>query len=155
MGRDEFMTGLRRALAGKVEYEVIEETVRYYEDYLDTQIRQGKEEEEVLAGLGKPALIAKSIVSASRSGRRGADIPVTVYDEQEENDAKHSGFSRSWLGDQGIRLIMNMPRWLTFLLAGIVLLLVIGFCLTALSVLAPVLIPLAIVLFVIHLIRNR
>ncbi|MBR1691282.1 MAG: DUF1700 domain-containing protein [Lachnospiraceae bacterium] len=155
MGRDEFMTGLRRALAGKVEYEVIEETVRYYEDYLDTQIRQGKKEEEVLTGLGKPALIAKSIVSASRSGRRNADTPVTVYDEQEENDAKHSRFSRSWLGDQGIRLIMNMPRWLTFLLAGIVLLLVIGFCLTVLSVLAPVLIPLVIVLFVLHLIRNR
>ena len=152
MNRREFIDGLRRALAGKVESEVIDENVRYYEDYIDTQIRQGMSEEAVLKKLGKPTFLAKSIVSAWQSGQGNADRSETVYDEQE--DGKNIRFSRSRLGDKGVRLIMKMPGWLTVFLSALFLFAVIGFVLSLLSALAPVLIPLVLIFVVIH-IANR
>ena len=66
MLKQEFLDGLRRALAGKVDVEVIDETIRYYEDYIDMQIKKGESEASVMEQLGKPQLIAKSIVDANK-----------------------------------------------------------------------------------------
>jgi len=152
MSRHEFIDGLRRALAGKVEPEIIDENVRYYEDYIDTQIRGGLSEESVLETLGKPAFLAKSIVNAARSGRGNGDRAETIYDENDNDNS--SRFSRSWLGDKGVRLIMNMPGWLAICLAALVLFAVIGLLFSILSALAPVLIPLLVILVVIHFVRR-
>lgn len=154
MGRQEFIDGLRRALAGRVEPEVIEDAVRYYEDYMDIQLRQGKSLDEVLQDLGRPALIAKSIVSANQSGRGDDTQAGSIYEEGVDFDEDSPRSSRSRLGERGVRLIMRMPGWLTILLAAVVLLLVLWVILSILSVLAPVILVLLIPFVLMLLIRR-
>ncbi len=65
MNRREFITELRKSMSGSFAPEEIDNTVVYYEDYIDMQIKKGKTEEEVLRALGDPRLLAKSMKAAS------------------------------------------------------------------------------------------
>lgn len=150
MNRREFIEGLRRALAGKVEVELIDDTVRYYEDYFDTQIRMGKSEQEVLDALGNPALIAKSIVSANRQDDMVGERTKEIYEEEE-----HRRYSRSRFGDKGVQFIMKMPGWLVTLLVVILVLGLISLFFSVLSFLAPVFVPIFIVVFVIKMLGKK
>ena len=51
MTKQEFLEKLRLALNGRVSPAQLMENLSYYEDYINTEIRKGKGEEEVLAGL--------------------------------------------------------------------------------------------------------
>ena len=149
MTRNEFLDGLRRALAGKVDLEQINETVRYYEDYIDIQIKSGKSEKEILENLGKPQLIAKSIINAKRNGQESG------VDNQEICEEETQRYSRSKLGDKGVRFIMNMPGWLAAFLALLILFVFIWLCFSVLSFLAPILIPVAIILGIITFVARK
>lgn len=76
MTKQVFLNELREALTGEVSSEVIMDTYRYYSDYIDEEVRGGKSEEEVIEELGKPFMIARSIITA-QSGMRDADIEYT------------------------------------------------------------------------------
>lgn len=76
MTRQEFLDELRAALTGEVSAEAIMDAYRYYSDYIDEEVRKGKTEAEVIEELGKPVLIAKSIIAAS-TGERAADMEYT------------------------------------------------------------------------------
>ena len=69
MNKYEFITGLQRHLTGKVSVEKLQELTAYYNDYIDSQIRKGRTEEEVLKELGDPRLLAKTI-SLIKSSRK-------------------------------------------------------------------------------------
>ena len=62
MTQIEFVTELEQALRGNVEERIIQENVRYYNDYISEQRAAGKSEEEIFASLGSPRLIAKTII---------------------------------------------------------------------------------------------
>ena len=62
MTKQDFLDGLRRSLSAGLETEQINEHIRYYSDYIDSQIRKGIAEEEVMASLGEPRWIAKTIL---------------------------------------------------------------------------------------------
>ena len=62
MSKQEFLDGLRRSLAGSLESREINEHINYYSDYIDSQIRKGISEEEVMNSLGEPRLIAKTLL---------------------------------------------------------------------------------------------
>ena len=64
MNKQEFVDRLRVSLSGKIPPGQVEENARYYEDYINTQIRLGETEESVLDGLGDPRSIAR-LLSAS------------------------------------------------------------------------------------------
>lgn len=66
MNRYEFISTLRTALTGKVPATTVEDNIRYYEEYIEIQLRQGRSEEEVLEGLGDPRLLAKTIIEANK-----------------------------------------------------------------------------------------
>ena len=48
MTKRQFMEGLRSSLEGMVSQAVIQENMNYYEDYINEQIRNGKNEQDVL-----------------------------------------------------------------------------------------------------------
>lgn len=73
MDKENFLRMLQNALVGAVGPEVVNENMSYYENYINTQIRMGKSEEEVFAQLGDPRLIAKSIISANLGGDRNVE----------------------------------------------------------------------------------
>ncbi len=83
MNKIEFVDTLRRSISSVGDYAFVNETIDYYQNYIETAIRQGRSEEEVMEELGDPRLIAKSIL-ASR-GVAGATETV-----EEDNVARES-----------------------------------------------------------------
>ena len=69
MSRQEFLQRLRETLSGEVPGSVIEENIRYYEEYITTEVRNGSTEEAVIASIGDPRLIARTILEASENAK--------------------------------------------------------------------------------------
>ena len=65
MDKTEFMDKLRRALNGNISPSMVQDNVSYYEDYIDSEIRKGKTEKEVMDMLGDPRLIARTIIDTN------------------------------------------------------------------------------------------
>lgn len=84
MDRQEFVSRLRACLSGRISPALVEENTRYYEDYINTQIRLGEPEESVLETLGDPRLIARSIVAADSVKTGKTDEGREYYDGGEE-----------------------------------------------------------------------
>ena len=66
MNRYEFISTLRTALTGKVPGTTVEDNIQYYEEYIEIQLRQGKDEAAVLEALGDPRLLARTIIEANK-----------------------------------------------------------------------------------------
>lgn len=145
MNRTEFIDRLQRALAGTLDSSQVAENVRYYQDYINGEIQKGKTEEEVIASLGEPRLLAKSIIEASKRTGSGETVHET-YDEEYgtvTGDEVQNGKT------------IKMPGWLLTLIVVVVLLLVIGVVFSVVGVLAPIIIPVLVVILVIRLIQDR
>ncbi len=72
MTKQEFLDELRQSLSGVVSSESIMDAYRYYATYIEEEMRGGKSEEQVVEELGRPSLIARSIIAA-HTGERQAD----------------------------------------------------------------------------------
>ena len=81
MDKEEFIMKLQHALAGGISGSQTAEHVRYYREYIDSEIHKGRTEEEILEQLGDPRLLARSIVDANR--RSGAAYSAAQeYDDE-------------------------------------------------------------------------
>lgn len=65
MNREEFLQGLQKALSGQISPSAVQENLRYYDDYIRTEVRKGRTESEVMEELGDPRLIARTIVDTT------------------------------------------------------------------------------------------
>ena len=70
MNKQDFIDRLRMALNGRVSPGLVMDNVNYYEDYINTEIRKGRTEEEVLESLGDPRLIARTIIQTNGGDNR-------------------------------------------------------------------------------------
>lgn len=95
------MSRLRTALSGKLSPAAVEENARYYEEYINTQMRLGEAEEEVLASLGDPRLIARSIVAAESAQDGGAE---QGYDDIQDSRERGGLFHR-------LLRLSSLPSW--------------------------------------------
>ena len=145
MNRAEFIDKLQRALAGALDSSQVAENVRYYQDYINGEIQKGKTEEEVIASLGEPRLLAKSIIEASKRNGSG-EAAYETYDEE---------YGTVTEDDRQNGKTVKMPGWLFMLIVVVILLLVIGVVFSVVGVLAPIIIPVLVVILVIRLIQDR
>ena len=109
MTKQEFLDSLRRSLVNGLETAEINEHIRYYSDYIDSQIRMGAAEEEVMASLGEPRLIAKTLL-----GMEGVETVAEEYVEDEnvrEADYRYLNFNGKTL---------KIPAWLFTILICVV-----------------------------------
>ncbi|MCM1268858.1 MAG: hypothetical protein NC302_13225 [Bacteroidales bacterium] len=148
MERREFMDRLQRALAGGLSSSRVAENVRYYEDYIDMEVRKGRSEAEVLSTLGDPRLLAKSIIEANKRAGYSEGTNQNFDEETWENGGEPQG-SRASGG------VVRMPGWLVLLIVIVVMLLIIGVVFHLISLLAPVIIPVLIVVLVYQFFRSR
>lgn len=65
MNREEFLRGLGASLNGAVPPSVIQENLRYYDEYIRSEVARGRSEEEVIDEIGGYRLIAKTIIEAN------------------------------------------------------------------------------------------
>lgn len=142
------MDRLQRALAGGVNSSQVAENVRYYQDYIDTEIRKGRSETEVLSSLGDPRLLARSIIEANKRAGYVAGTNQNFDEETQEDDGEKEG-SRASGG------AVRIPGWLIILFVIVIALLIIGVVFSVISLLAPIIIPVLIVVLLYNFIRSR
>lgn len=159
MNKQEFLEKLRLALNGRVSAGIVAENIRYYEDYINTEIRKGRSEEEVLSQLGDPRLIARTIVQTHGDtglGGRAADIngDSRSFTSQSADSAGERQDSERKKRSIGFRL----PIWLIGIAALIVvvliLVLVLSLVFSVMSVIFPVILIILAVSFVVKLFRD-
>ena len=88
MNKKEFLQALRGELINAVSGQIIEEQLRFYSEYIDTEMGKGREEEEVVAELSAPNLLARSIIEAAEAG--GDRVARTTPFRYEEKDINYA-----------------------------------------------------------------
>lgn len=143
MSKQEFLDGLRRSLTGGLESQEVNEHIRYYSDYIDAQIRMGSTEEAVMASLGEPRLIAKTLL--------GMENVETVTEEYIEDDAGNDSGERYFnVRGKTIRL----PGWLFTILVCILCFCILTVVFAVMTRLMPFFIMFMLGIFVYRAIRN-
>ncbi|MGN0133008.1 MAG: DUF1700 domain-containing protein [Lachnospiraceae bacterium] len=143
MNKYEFITNLQRHLTGKVTPEKLQELTQYYNDYIDSEVRKGKSEEEVLKMLGDPRLLAKSIVETEGE----CSYRENVYEEQGQEQKKLHLNVKAFLTLLAVILILIVVLSVVFNVIGLVLSIFVRYVL-------PVAIPVLLVYFIIQIFRQ-
>lgn len=159
MGKQEFLEMLRLALNGRVSAEIVADNVRYYEDYINIEVRKGRSEEEILAQLGDPRLLARTIVQTHGGpGGKGrtADVSGDTHTYRKRDaDGYNEEPKRGW---RNRFFNLHMPgrlfSVLTLLILTCILVLVITVVFYAISIALPVLLIILAVSFVVKLFRD-
>ena len=133
MNKQDFLDGLRRNLSSINDYNFINDTIAYYENYIESQMRMGKLEEEVMQQLGDPRLIAKSIKATYAS--EGAEETNGYQGFEQEGNTTRRRFVNSTFNFNGKQI--RMPSWLLKAIVIIVLLVAFFIVFTVLRWLAP------------------
>lgn len=150
MDRVEFIERLQRALAGGLSSGQVAENVRYYREYIDSEIRKGRSEAEVMEQLGDPRLLAKSIIEANK--RAGTSYGSNrEYDEEVPEDVRETERDRKASGGR----IVMFPVWLIMLIITVIVLVIIGVILRLIAVFAPVIIVVLVVLLIINVFEKK
>ena len=90
MTKDEFLYALKRALSGEISAEEFNENMRFYEEYIEAEIRKGRTEEDVMRSLGDPRLIAKTIIETS-SPSAGSSYANNSYSQNANSGNEYAG----------------------------------------------------------------
>lgn len=145
------MDSLHRTLAGSLTSSTVNENMRYYEEYFDTQLRLGQREEEIVAGLGDPRLLAKTIIQTSRyqAQNYGSQEYEEVYEDGSQENAQ-DGSSKRFASK-----MYRMPGWLFLVLAILLVFAVISIVSSVVSMFLPVIIPLICVTLIVRLLQKR
>ena len=138
MTRYEFTERLRAALMGEVPDSVVEENIRFYERYISDEMASGKDEAEVLSGLGDPRLIAKTISETwqgqdsnttyySQEATAETYESVPVYEESYQQDRSGAGDGGSYFNMNG--KVYRLDKWYLKLIPIAIVLLILAFVL--------------------------
>lgn len=154
MIRSEFLNGLRNSLQTRVDAKTVEDNVAYYENYILTESRKGRSEEEVLEELGDPSLIADSILNSMGIDPMGYESVVDSYDYSNRNNGYgNDGENKNYTEITGVKAKILV---ITAILAvALVLIGVIAMVLGIIGFLAPVLVPLLIVVLIVRVFFRR
>lgn len=105
MTKEDFIRGLRESLYTEITSIEIENNVRYYNEYIDNQINSGKTIDQVMAELGDPRLIARTIIETSKLGKSNYNnVHSNSYqeaytDESESRNDNVHGYSNTFTFD--------------------------------------------------------
>ncbi|MDE7283147.1 MAG: DUF1700 domain-containing protein [Lachnospiraceae bacterium] len=147
MDKREFMEKLQRALAGGLNSIQVADNMRYYQDYIETEIRKGRSESDVLTQLGDPRLLAKSIIEANKRGGES-------YGSNREYDEEVADNPASEKKVRNFSYALRLPFWLAMLIVTVMVIIVIGIVTSLLSIFLPVLIVALVGILIVKLIQN-
>ena len=92
MNKNEFLSQLKMQLSFSLDKQKIEENIKYYRDYIENEIKNGKSEQEVLNELGSPNLIAKTIVQINNNNKEVYNENLNQNNDRED---KNDNFFKS------------------------------------------------------------
>lgn len=123
MNKAEYVQIIEKALVGNVSPQEVQDTVAYYRDYIDMEIRKGRSEQEVLDQLGNPRLLVKSIIAAKEQRE--------TYDEAKE-------LHEDTMQGKSFRIPLLVVILIVVLVLGLILRLVLPMVIPALLILGIV-----------------
>lgn len=144
MNRYEFINALRAALNGKVPATTVEDNVQYYEEYIEVQLRQGRGEAEVLAALGDPRLLARTIIEANKYAEGTETYGGDGYGEIPAGGSG-KGFWQ-WYQER--------PQWVHTIMSVLIAVFVLFIAFTVLQALFPFILIIVVVTSLYRLIRQ-
>ena len=149
MTKNEFLDKLREALGNDLAATAAQENTQYYSQYILGEMGKGRSEEEVVEELGDPWVIARTIIDTTE-GAQSAGAGYAYESDgqtygQQGNYVRRTGFFRNG----GWRLIVALLGLVGILLAIVA---VVG---GIISLVAPILVPVLIIAFVVRLFGRR
>jgi len=160
MRKEEFLQTLRRALAGNVPPEVVEENIRYYDGYITEEARKGRTEEEVIGEIGDPRLIARTIEDTTDGAGDSRYEAGGSYEYSGSADMGRDGggYTRSPYETGRPFRIFRMDKWYGKLLAMVVVFVVVYLVFSIIggifALLMPFIGPLFMIWLIVTIIRN-
>lgn len=154
MTKQEFVNNIQLALNGKVSPSQVIENVRFYENYINTEIQKGKTEAEVMESLGDPRLIAKTIIQTSGYSGGSAEEGTyrnVDYDDRSRNGRRQTSYYETFEETKGKS---RMPGWFWIIITILSIILIISIIFSVVSFLFPIIIPIILVVFLIKLFRD-
>ena len=150
MERTQFLETLRSQLAGQMHEGKVAAHVRYYEDYIQSQVRGGRSEAEVLTELGDPRLIAKTLLDTD------ADSGGDIY-EEEQTYSSGGAYSDSESGQGRVdkrSYKLDLSTWYGKAIVIVIAVAAVIALVTIIGAVLPFFIVLGIILFVISRLRR-
>ncbi len=112
MKKQEFLEKLYDALCESMDKSEAQIHVKYYKQYIEEKVREGKKEKDVIAELDNPRLIAKSLIEAGDDAFKYSDDvgeDKFEYDDANKNMYENIGISpkgRLYLWGVGILVVL-------------------------------------------------
>lgn len=147
MSRREFLEVLRGQLSGQMTQGRAAAHVRYYEDYIQSQVRNGRSESDVLAELGDPRLIAKTLIDTDDSAAVYSEESYGADDYADNGTESSAGKARSFK--------LDLSTWYGKAIVIAIAALIVILLTTVLVAVAPFLIIFGIVLYLISWYRKK
>lgn len=154
MNKEEFLHALRGQLSGQMHEGTAAAHVQYYRNYIEEQVKKGRTEGDVLAELGDPRLIAKTLLDTdtaasgtvyeSEQGYRSYEESQTYqgYDEPQQQ-----GYVRNYHR-------LDLSTWYGKLIVIVIAVAVIVGLVVLIGTILPFLIGIAIVLYVLSKVKK-
>ncbi len=152
MRKDEFLQMLRRDLNGDVPPAVVEENIRYYDSYITEEISKGRFEEEVIAEIGDPRLIAKNIEDTTEGAEDGQYREGSYEDAGSRSSYEHQESS----ADQGFGKLryIDLSKWYWKVLLIVALFCILSLVFTVIGGIFRIFSPILYSLFIFWLIKT-
>ncbi|MDO4339886.1 MAG: DUF1700 domain-containing protein [Eubacteriales bacterium] len=148
MNKSEFLETLRTQLSGQMQEGKAAAHVRYYEEYIETQVRDGQSESEVLSKLGDPRLIAKTLLDTDSEADQQPHAKQQGYSYQEDRGSQSDSVKKR-------HYKLDLSTWYGKLAVIAIAALVIVLLIFIVGTLLPILIVVSIVLYLISHFRKR
>ncbi len=161
MDKQEFLEKLSEALREAMDDRSAYEHISYYSNYIDEEVKKGRDEQEVITGLGNPRLIAKSIID--RGGYTSSESSYATYDTMKagsfgktDNFQEEEGAYRFYFNGKSINPVVGKVVGILVLITVIALVFLVlwGISWLVLKVVLPVVLVLVIVGVVVGLINS-
>jgi uncharacterized membrane protein len=149
MTKKEFMKQLKAALANELPASVVNENLNYYGSYIDGEVNSGRNEKDVVSGLGDPWAIARTIIETERRG--GNTYSYTVEDETVSERTNYEQAGNDSDGD----FFGQAKNVLKIVLVILMIFLVISAVMGVISALLPIILPVILVLAAVRLLQRR
>ena len=149
MNRQEFLETLRSQLAGQMQEGKAAAHIRYYEDYIQSQVRGGCSEQEVLEQLGDPRLIAKTLIDTDDGSIQEDYGEYSSYGSSYGNEAEPPQQEKAW------KKVIDLSTWhgKAVVIAGAVLVIIL--LVLVIGAVLPFFVILAIILYFISWLKKR
>lgn len=146
MNKNTFLEELRIALSSELSAQKVKENIDYYDQYITGEVVKGRSEASVLAELGSADLIAKTIIQA----KEFVNHKETIFEEQDgvfgESEEHHNS---------GRKKESMLHKILVIVFIVGIIFLVVSFIGGLISLIAPILVPVLLIVFVWNMLKRR